>query len=159
MILVSDGHDGANAAADMKIGAGGAPSAKPKGVPAEAEFIISALEAGAGNFKGQDRRKGDRYPYRVSAALKLYSDDPKAPPWTLFVRDVGTGGLGFVTRHRLPLGYGGILTIQTPDGRSLKVDCTLLRCREAIGGWFEGSMYFNREQLEFNKNAMQVEEK
>jgi hypothetical protein len=165
MMLVSDGHDAANAAADMKIGPGGTPPARDgapvnqKGLPPEAEFIISALEAGAGGFKGQDRRKGDRYPYRVSATLKLYSDDPKAPPCTLFVRDVGIGGLGFVTRHRLPLGYGGVLTIRAPDGRSLSVDCTLLRCREAIGGWFEGSMYFNREQVAFEQRAMQAEER
>jgi hypothetical protein len=154
MILVTDGH-AANAAADHKSKAG------QKGLPKEAEFIISALEAGAGagagagGFKGQDRRKADRTPYRVSAWLKLYSEDPKSPPMELFVRDVGMGGLGFVTRHRLPLGYGGILTIPAPDGRQLKIDCTLLRCREAIQGWFEGSMYFNREQKEFERKAME----
>ena len=160
MFLVKDGHDAANAAANKKAKAGaGRPSAKANGLPAEVEFILSALEAGAGTFQGQDRRKGDRCSYRVSAALKLYSDDPKAPPATLYVRDVGPGGLGFVTRHRLPLGYGGILTIEAPDGRSLKIDCTLLRCREAIQGWFEGSMYFNREQTAFGRKAMVGEEK
>jgi hypothetical protein len=30
------------------------------------------------------------------------------------------------------------------------VHCTLLRCREAAPGWFEGSVYFNREQPQFD---------
>ncbi len=64
-------------------------------------------------------------------------------------RDINPQGLGFVTRHRLPLGYGGILTIPTPSGKPAKVDCTLLRCREAVQGWFEGGMYFNRPQIAF----------
>jgi PilZ domain len=122
-----------------------------QGIPTEADFIISALEAGShAGFDGKERRKADRFRYRVAASLKLFSDSPQSPPWTLYVRDVGTGGLGFVTRHRLPLGYGGILTIVAPEGKTLTIDCTLLRCREAIQGWFEGSMYFNREQGAFD---------
>jgi hypothetical protein len=116
-------------------------------LPAEVEFILSALEAG--QFAGASRRRTQRSPYRVSACLKLFSDRPDAPPWQLFVRDVNPKSLGFVTRHRLPLGYGGLLTLTAPDGRPLKIDCTLLRCREAVQGWFEGSMYFNREQPAF----------
>lgn len=121
-------------------------------VPPEVEFVISALEAG--QYGGQTRRASQRHPYRVSASLKMFSDDPAAPPWTLFIRDIDSKGVGFVTRHRLPLGYGGILSIKAPHGRVIKIDCTLLRCREAAPGWFEGGMYFNREQVAFESQSM-----
>src|SRR4051812_42213488 len=103
-------------------------------LPKEVEFILSALEAG--QFAGTSRRRAQRIPYRVSAGLKLFSARPDSPPWQVFVRDVNAKGLGFVTRHRLPLGYGGLVTLPAPDGRQLKIDCTLLRCREAVQGWF-----------------------
>lgn len=121
-------------------------------LPPEVEFILSALEAG--QYGGPTRRKGQRCAYRVEAALKLFSDTPQADPWTLYTRDVSHQGLGFVTRHRLPLGYGGILTVMTPQGRQATIDCTLIRCREAAKGWFEGSMYFNREQPGFHPHLL-----
>ena len=121
-----------------------APVARPSGLPAEAEFILSALEAG--QFSGSTRRKIDRVPYRVCAYLKLFSDQEHAPPWPIYIRDLAPRGLGFISRHRLPLGYGGILTFPKPCSKTIKLDCTLLRCRPAVEGWFEGSMYFNREQ-------------
>jgi hypothetical protein len=121
----------------------------PQALPQEVEFILSALEAG--EYSGSTRRRTVRRPYRIAAALKLFSDAPHAAPWQLFVRDVNPQGLGFVTRHRLPLGYGGILSIHAPGGQPLTIDCTLLRCREAVQGWFEGSMYFNREQGVFDR--------
>jgi hypothetical protein len=130
-----------------------APSAAaPRALPPEVEFILSALEAG--EYPGPQRRGAGRARYRVAASLKLFSDTPQAPPWTLYVRDVNAKGSGFVTRHRLPLGYGGILTIADPSGRTARIDCTLLRCREAAAGWFEGSMYFNRDQTAFDPEVL-----
>ncbi|HSI36081.1 MAG TPA: hypothetical protein VK986_21035 [Tepidisphaeraceae bacterium] len=119
-------------------------------LPVEVEFILSALEAGASTSAGPaDRRRGERMKYHVCASLKLYSEPEAGLPWQIFVRDVNPKGLGFLTRHRLPLGYGGILTVVSPQGGVAKIDCTLVRCREAVPGWFEGSMYFNREQGAF----------
>jgi hypothetical protein len=115
--------------------------------PSEVEFIVSALEAAGG--KWADRRSAVRVPYRVRAELRLYSDMPGAEPWLLFTRDVCPRSLGFITPHRLPLGYGGILEIPGPDGQMLRLDCTLLRCREASAGWYEGALYFNRDQWTF----------
>jgi len=129
-----------------------APAAPAKPLPPEVEFILSALEAG--EHPGIQRRGTNRARYRVAASLKLFSDTPQALPWTLYVRDVNAKGSGFVTRHRLPLGYGGILTITDPQGRTARIDCTLLRCREAAAGWFEGSMYFNRAQAIFEPEAV-----
>ena len=127
----------------------------PQGIPADVEFVLSALEVGG--HDGQSRRRTPRRPYRAPASLRLFSDPQHAAPWTIYVRDINPLGLGFVTRHRLPLGYGGILTIASPKGRAMRIDCTLLRCREAVQGWFEGSMYFNREQGVFDFVATKPE--
>jgi hypothetical protein len=113
--------------------------------PAEVDLILSALEAGRANSL-PDRRGTAREPYRVRASLRLFSDLEDAAPWILFTRDVDTRGVGFITRHRLPLGYGGVIRLTLPDGRELEASCTLLRCRQAAPGWYEGALYFNRAQ-------------
>ena len=72
------------------------------------------------------------------------------PPWLLYTRDINPRSLGFVTSHRLPLGYGGVIELPGPDGEPVSVHCTLLRCRQAAPRWFEGCLYFNREQSQFD---------
>ena len=113
----------------------------------EVDLILSALEAGG---VPEERRRAERLRYRVQAALRLFSDPPGADAWTLFTRDVNTKGLGFITRHRLPLGYGGKLQLPSPNGQIVTIHVTLYRCREAAKGWFEGALYFNREQWMFS---------
>lgn len=123
-----------------------ADGADPKWPP-QVELILSALETG--QFSRGNRRSARRNPYRVRARLRLFSDPPLSAPWLVYTRDVHAKGLGFISPHRLPLGYGGILEIPGPDGRTLEINCTLFRCREAAPGWYEGSVYFHREQPEF----------
>ena len=126
-------------------------------LPAQVEMVMSALEAGRHvnqgiDYAGPNRRTSRRRPLRVKASLRLFSDAPHTPAWTLFTRDVHSRGLGFITPHRLPLGYGGVLELPAScvgpaaEGETISIPCTLLRCREAAPGWFEGSVYFNREQ-------------
>lgn len=115
--------------------------------PAEVDLILSAMEAAEGTQP--ERREHERRAYRVRAELKLFSDPPGAMPWMLYTRDVNARGLGFITPHRLPLGYGGWIELMTPRGRKLRIHCTLFRCREAVKGWFDGALYFNREQHVF----------
>jgi len=133
------------------------PNAGATSVPAQVELVMSALEAGrhggqAADYAGPNRRTARRRSLRVKATLRLFSDAPNTPAWTLFTRDVHTRGLGFITPHRLPLGYGGVLELPAScfgpaaEGEMILIPCTLLRCREAAAGWFEGSVYFNREQ-------------
>jgi hypothetical protein len=114
--------------------------------PAEVELILSAMDAA--RYRGQDRRHLTRLPYRVVGELRLYSD-PDGPPAIIYTRDVDPRGLGFLTRERLPLGYGGTLTLSDPDGRPLSIGCSIYRCREAVPGWYEGALYFNRQQSRF----------
>jgi hypothetical protein len=116
--------------------------------PAEAEFIMSALDAG--RIAPAERRGGDRVTHRALGELRLFSDQTGTPPWTLYTRDGSPRGLGFITRHRLPLGYGGVVELRGPNGEELSISCTVRRCRETVNGWFEGSLSFNREQWAFD---------
>lgn len=120
----------------------------PRIVPAEVDFILSALDTAGTNM--QDRRGAGRVVIRTLAELQLYSDLPGAKPWVLYSRDGTTRGLGFITRHRLPLGYGGLVHLRGPNGEDLSIACTVRRCHETVNGWFEGSLSFNREQWAFD---------
>jgi hypothetical protein len=118
--------------------------------PAEVELVLSALEAAS---RPDNRRRHQRMRYRVPADLRLFSDPPNTPAWRLYVRDVSARGMGFITKERLPLGYGGVVQIPTPSGRITSISGTLFRCREIGNGWFEGALYFNREQWIFGTPA------
>ena len=115
--------------------------------PAQVDLILSAMETG--QFMSNRRRRPRRKGYRVKAKLRLFSDPPAASPWIIYTRDADPRGLGFISPHRLPLGYGGMLEIPGPDATLLSVNCTLYRCREAVPGWYEGAVYFHREQPDF----------
>ena len=116
--------------------------------PPQAELVLSAIEAGQHNngFVAGERRHSKRASFRVRGQLRLYSDNPGEPGRVIYTRDIHSRGLGFITPHRLPLGHGGLVDIPTPAGKIVSVPCTLLRCREAAPGWYEGSVYFNRDQ-------------
>ena len=132
--------------------------------PADVELILSSMEAGRHAYNqerenlggqreatplGEERRANGRFPYRVRAELRLFRDQPGSPAWLLYVRDADPRGIGFISPHRLPLGYGGYVELLAPTGRPLSVPCTLFRCREAAPGWYEGALNFNREQADF----------
>jgi hypothetical protein len=110
-------------------------------------MILSAMEATPRTES--DNRQSTRLSYRVRADLKLFADDTTTQPWVLYTRDIDPRGLGFITPHRLPLGYGGWVELVTPRGRKTRIACTLYRCRQVVPGWYEGAMYFNREQWMF----------
>ena len=140
-----------------------APATPAELWPAEVDLILSALDAAhaggdsspgaaidATHGEGElGRRHAGRMPYRVRGELRLFSDVPGDAPRVLYTRDVGLRGLGFITPHRLPLGYGGSVELFTPRGTKSKIACTVLRCREAATGWYEGALSFNREQWVF----------
>ena len=103
----------------------------------------------AGPKPQHDNRAFKRLAYRVRGDLRLFADGPGADPWMLYTKDADPRGLGFITPHRLPLGYGGSVELLTPGGRKQRIACTLYRCREVVPGWYEGALYFNREQWMF----------
>jgi hypothetical protein len=115
--------------------------------PAEVQLIMSALDAAAPPTV--NRRRLERLRHRVVARLRLFADPPGAAAWILFTRDVTLRSLGFISMHRLPLGYGGWVELVDPAGRELRVQCTLLRCRETVMGWYDGALAFNRDQHGF----------
>jgi len=122
--------------------------AAPEELPREVEFLISALEAGP--RPAVERQKLKRIKYRVAATLKLFSDAAEAPPSLLYTRHVNPRAVGFVAARPLTLSHGGVLRLPAPAGQLIEVHCTVLRCREAVPGWYEGALYFNREQAVFS---------
>ncbi len=121
----------------------------PEPVPAPAAMVLSALEAASGTRL--ERRLTGRTSYRTVAEIRLFRDGTAMPARVLYTRDINRRGVGFVTPHRLPLGYGGVLRLPDGDGRVTEVHCTLQRCREAAPGWFEGAAHFNRDQPQFDR--------
>jgi hypothetical protein len=121
---------------------------KEAALPQEAAMILTALEAAAGR---ENRRQGIRATYRATAMLWLFADAPGSSARVLFTRDVDERGMGFVTRERLPLGYGGVIRLpsQRNPATILSISCTLYRCRVAAPGWYEGALHFNRDQNDF----------
>ncbi len=116
----------------------------------EIDLIMSALDV-AGGIALTERRSRERKVHNAIASLRLYADadSPDDPP-LLFVRDVDSRGLGFITQHSLPLGYSGRVTIETPDGDLLEVGCTVYRCRPCSGDWYEGALTFSKPQHAFD---------
>lgn len=108
--------------------------------PAEVDMILSAMEA-AGAVSA-DRRDGDRSPHHTRAELRLFAHDPLSLPTPLFTRDISPTGIGFITKDRLPLGYGGVVSFVQEDGTKIAMACTIFRCRPLINGWFEGALHF-----------------
>jgi hypothetical protein len=125
------------------------PDADAPAWPPEVALILSALEAG--DRHDDERRAVQRGSYRVAAALRLFSDPPGSESWNLFIRDASPRGMGFITPHQLPLGHGGLVEFVDPYGNEIAVNCTLYRCRLAAPGWFEGALYFNRDQWVFQE--------
>lgn len=125
--------------------------------PAEVDLILSAMEAARSVSPGAgtsfDRRDTTRQPYRTRAQLKLYADPADAPPAILYTRDADHRGIGFITPTLLPLGYGGWVTLQSPAGETVRVECTVYRCRRTVQGWFEGALSFHREVWQLGPNA------
>jgi hypothetical protein len=152
------GGSGGGTGSGSDSGAGSRTGNPPTGHedwPPQVELILSAIEAGrhggdqgmsSPQMFGQDRRRTKRASYRVRGRLRLFSDAPGEEGRVIYTRDIHARGLGFITPHRLPLGHGGVVELPTPNGKIVSVPCTLLRCREAAPGWYEGSVYFNREQ-------------
>jgi hypothetical protein len=117
------------------------------GWPQHVQMILSALETG--QQSQSERRAVVRAPYRTKAHLRLFTHAKNATPSLLYTRDVCARGMGFITPHYLPLGYGGKVEVWMPDGRLAIIHCTLSRCRQISSGWYEGALHFSREQMEF----------
>jgi hypothetical protein len=108
----------------------------------EIDMLLSSLDAGWGD--PAERRAAPRQPYRTAALLRLFSDTADSPRLLVFTRDVDPRGLGFITQHRLPLGFSGRVELQSPQGGPIDVGCTVYRCRPFTSEWFEGSLSFIR---------------
>ena len=96
-----------------------------------------------------DRHKVRRTPYRSRSLLRLFSDVPESPEALLYTRSISPQGVGFLSDRPLTLSHGGTVRIALPEGDALEIGCTVLRCRQVAPGWYEGALYFNRQQPKF----------
>jgi hypothetical protein len=113
--------------------------------PRDVDLIISALHAAG--YDGSDRRHATRRRHRVVAQLRLFCD-LNGVPHRLFVRDCCDRHLGFITSSVVPLGFGGTVELVRPDHQVSTISCVVRRCRECVPGWYEGTLHFNRAQIE-----------
>ena len=126
--------------------------AVPTEMPADVAMVMSAMEAGRAGVAGlqRDRRAaGGRRPLRAPTALRLYADAEQAT--VVYTRDVGGRNVGFLSRRRLPLGYGGTIALPDANGDLTPVACVLLRCTPTAGGLFDCCAAFNRLQPQFER--------
>lgn len=120
--------------------------------PLEVDLILSAMDAAQPS--GAERRRAPRFQCRVRADLRLFSEPDFASPIALYTRDLTARGLGFITRNRLPLGYGGMVEFVAPNGQAIRAQCTIYRCRESVNGWFEGALNFTRDLVQINAQSV-----
>lgn len=137
---------------EKQVDSGGSAGPGWSDWPSKARMILSALDAGS--HPQTNRRRLDRIPFHTRATLSFFSDADGTQPRTLYTRDLHCRSMGFITPSRLPLGHGGTLVLKLSDGQLFCISCTLLRCRETAGGWYEGAVYFNREQVDLAESAV-----
>lgn len=125
--------------------------------PIEVDMILSAMDAAQPQMA--DRRRSARHQCRVRADLRLFSDPEFASAIALYTRDLTTRGMGFITRNRLPLGYGGMVEFVAPNGQYVRAQCTIYRCRETVNGWFEGALNFTREMVQINASSVPLDDR
>jgi hypothetical protein len=124
----------------------------------QAAMILSAMDAAARSRSVPPtayERRGEpaaRRSFRGEAKLRLFADRETTEPWPVFLRDIESRAIGFITPDRLPLGYGGRLTFIGPDQNEHQLEVTVVRCRSCYGGWYEGAAYFHRSQPAFRPN-------
>jgi hypothetical protein len=117
-------------------------------IPPQVTMILSAMEAGRRPLI--EHRNKQRMRLRVQGSLRLFSEPSTAAPRMLYTRDVHSRAMGFISPSPLPLGYGGTLELPDPYGGFLSIPCTIIRCRQALEGWYEGSVSFSRVQPQFD---------
>ena len=92
-----------------------------------------------------ERRQTPRLEHHVRAAVEI-DDSIQRSRQTIYTRDVSSWGVGFICRMPLPPGSNAMLHIDGAHGRSLRLMCCVLRCREIMPGWFEGAALLFREE-------------
>ena len=118
----------------------------PEDVRDVLEMLSGRDAASAGtNNAVVERRQTPRADHHVRAAMEI-DDHIQRSRLTVYTRDVSSWGVGFVCRMPLPPGSNAMLHIEGPRGRTLRLMCCVLRCREVMPGWFEGAALLFKEE-------------
>ena len=114
-------------------------------VPEDAREVIAMLSGRQPSRAMVERRQQPREERHCRAAVEI-DDAIQRSRQTVYTRDVSTWGVGFICRTPLPVGSTAMLHIDGAHGRTLRLMCCVLRCREVTPGWFEGAALLFREE-------------
>jgi hypothetical protein len=122
-------------------------------LPEDAKIVILIL--GGEESPAANRRREARCAYQISAVLKNSSDGDAEVRRRIYTRDANQWGVGFVTQEPVPVGAEAYLLLTTPDGNDVHVRCCIIRCREALPGWYEGAAVFFEQEPSLSPEAIQ----
>ena len=127
--------------------------AEAAALPEDAEVVILVLteESSGGGSAAANRRRYPRCAYQVAATLKTAdgadADAASAMRTRVYTRDANQWGVGFVMQEPIPVGSEAYLILDRPGfERPIHRRCRIVRCREALPGWYEGAAVFHDEE-------------
>jgi hypothetical protein len=118
--------------------------------PRAAQQVLAALDSQFPPM--QERRKIARHRFNVSASLQFGGTEGVDTP--IYVRDVNSWAVGFLTPSRPASHAKATITIGTPDGQMLRARCLIRRCRAVEAGWFDCVLEFDLPQAAFSTEAI-----
>jgi hypothetical protein len=113
-------------------------------VPVDAKIVILVLNDHQ-HPAAANRREHARCAYQVPAMLGSVKGEG-AQRKRIYTRDVNAWGVGFVTQEMVPVGSEAFLLMSKGFGQVVQRKCTIVRCREAMPGWYEGAVRFHAEE-------------
>jgi hypothetical protein len=116
----------------------------PEAIPRSAGNAIERIARG--RPPRIERRRVSRGVYRMQAWLQPADATGALRSPIIFVRDVDEYGLGFLAHHDVSALGLPVLFLPAANGRPLRLNCRIARCREFELGWFEGMVQFTQPQ-------------
>jgi hypothetical protein len=131
-------------------------AAETAALPEDAKVVILVLTeesstTGSADAAAANRRRFPRCAYQVAATLKKgdgsNADAASAMRMRIYTRDANQWGVGFVAQESIPAGSDAYLILDRPGfARPMHRRCRIVRCREALPGWYEGAAVFHDEE-------------
>lgn len=105
--------------------------------PLDARMAMFVLETGGQDPQVTRDRSAPRHPCRIMGTV--VTDNPKALGQKIvYVRDMNTGHLGFISQNELPVGAKLLLNCLGDHGVPERMVCKVSRSRSFMKGWHEG---------------------
>jgi len=113
------------------------------------EAVESIFSLGIAEKNVVEKRGVRRSSYAVKARVAL--EGTLNGPGVGYTHSISPAGVGFVMDRGLDVGARGTICLAAPDGKEVRVEMRIRRCRRLMSGWFEISAEFQREVAEFEE--------